>query len=612
MFVPLRKSFLLIFSLLIVFKSPMSWGFLHSSLQKSAVDKKLWEHPQWLSLGHYEKSIWKVSSPFRGTFFLHPRGFHSPKDELLKSIEVLFEEQERNPLQCRYPARVRWLAKELAIPIEMLNACEERQKWKQELNAQAVSLIFAASDLGNASSSFGHTFLKLINPDLGKNKDLTNYGVNYAAHTDRSDGVLYALKGLFGFYQGVFTMLPYHQKIREYVNVEGRDLWEYPLRFSPDEVDFLVDHLIEIEQASAPYYFASDNCAYQILKTLEVVRPSLKVAQQFRFFVIPIDTLKMLDRSGNIFSERIYRKSLKGQYLEGLTQLSDQQVDVLKRGLGSEDKRIDGNLTGVEKAHVIEVGTKFLALEEFRQQKSMTEDIYKLSVQRASLGRVPPLIESKVPPPPEESHDSSAFYWGFGFLGRPVDSDQSYYSFKFRTVFHDLEQIDSGAVKFSHSEMLSVDGRFFPEQERWLLDKLTVLNLLNTPPMTALDRNFAWKVRFDLLDKWNPDFEVGGGASVDIGEARLVSFLSARMLHRNSEDVVGVGPELLFVMRPFQYLGYSLGVTYFLQSQGEDFFRYTSKVDWNFAKNWDVQVGIERRINEVTDANIRFVYNFIL
>ena len=68
--------------------------------------------------------------------------------------------------------------KKINIDAQDILPCRERIEWKEQLGATQVTLIFASSDLGNPASSFGHTFLKLVNPKNAKNRDLIDYGVN--------------------------------------------------------------------------------------------------------------------------------------------------------------------------------------------------------------------------------------------------------------------------------------------------------------------------------------------------------------------------------------------------------------------------------------------------
>jgi len=245
-----------IFFIFILIKASHSWGFSISRTDQyvqQAKDQKLWQDPQWIKLGHYQTNLLgQISSPFKQGLFLDSQGAQSPEKELLTTIESFYSdaqlttEQLGMHPQCYYLARSAWLQKKLNLDPQDILPCENRQQWKKNLNAQSVAIIFAASDLGNASSSFGHTFLKVINPNNAKNKELIDYGVDYSAQTDASEGLLYAVKGLVGVYPGRFAMMPFHQKIREYLNVDGRDIWEYHLNFTPDEVDFLISHLLEM------------------------------------------------------------------------------------------------------------------------------------------------------------------------------------------------------------------------------------------------------------------------------------------------------------------------------------------------------------------------------
>jgi hypothetical protein len=108
-------------------------------------------------------------------------------------------------------------------------------------------------------------------------------------------------------------MLPYHQMIKDYTNIEGRDLWEYELNLTPAEVQRMMWHLLEIEGTYADYYFLSDNCSFALLQLLEVARPGLWLAKDSELYVIPSDSIKRIQ---TIVSKVTHRKSLKTTWLE--------------------------------------------------------------------------------------------------------------------------------------------------------------------------------------------------------------------------------------------------------------------------------------------------------
>lgn len=620
-------NFVILIFLLV--KAPLVWGFSFSDkairLQNyltTARQENLWNDPQWLALGHYEKKYFSYSSPFTQGFFLDPDGARSPEKELLKTIELLYAENDQR-LQCRYLARTQWLNLVLKVDEQDRLPCEEQQLWKKQLNVKGVSLIFAASDMGNASSSFGHTFIKLLNPENAQNKDLIDYGINYAANADASEGIFYALKGLVGMYDGQFTLLPYHQKIREYINLEGRDIWEYYFNFTPEETDFLVNHLIEMENARAPYYFFSDNCSYQILKTLEVVRPDLKLSQEFQYFTIPIDTVKKLTGLPSpIFIGRKYKKSLKTDYLESFAKLDVLQKKALDVAVTDLTISDDYELTKLEKAQVYETAMKYYSLQAFTSNKDYDDQKYQLFLKRASMGIVTGADYISNPEPPEDSHDSSAIYFGMGqsdFQNETI----TFTSLKFRHALHDLEQQDFGTVTFSQNEMGSIEVRYLNTGDGakdFHIHKLTLLNLVNLNPVTQLDKNFSWQFRAEFVnnietfanDTFNSDIEASGGYSYDLAlfeRTRLAYLLTAR--HWN-KSINSIGPEILFVSRLTPKLGFSLDLAYFGHSQRSDYLRYRGKLNYAFRKNFDIQFATENGINKETHHQLQLVWNFIL
>ncbi len=606
-------NYLVLVLLMILVKAPITWGFSVSrtSLYLEQTKKlNLWNSEKWLKLGHYENKLFGATSPFRGPLFINPEGFNSPEKELLTSIESFFSDSpeltqkfKRHP-QCQFLARRNWLIQQLQISQEDILPCEERKKWKQQLGATEVSLIFASSDLGNPASSFGHTFLKLINPNNTQNKDLIDYGVNYAADADESEGVFYAIKGLFGMYGGRFTMLPYHQKIREYLNLEGRDIWEYPLALNPQEVEELINHLLELDNAIAPYYFFSDNCSYQILAALDAIKPELKLSQNYHWWVIPIDTVKTIQRTTHLIDQKKNIKSLKADYLENYARLGFLQKKAVDEAIENLIIPADYELTNEEKAEVYETAVKYLAVKAYRTKKDLDEEKYKLATERALLGPITTDKNKILENSPEQSHDSSALYLGYG---KKIESE--YLSFKFRPAYHDLEQTEAGAVPFSQNNLSTLELRYYTENRKLSLERFTFINLINTNPVSPLDKNISWKVRADMLDQWRPDVEMGGGFSFDLSwptNSRISYFFNARYFKALSHTYQ-MGPEILFITKPLPDLGLSLQLAYLAENENIPYLRFNTKLNYQIFNNFDFQL----QANDQKDLQLSFVKNFI-
>ncbi len=492
-----------------------AWGFSSqqtAAYKEQALAKKLDSSPAWLKLGHYRKTITgKYFSPIRGNYFITPEGNIDPRTELLATLELLFN-QTTSKSQCRYLARTSWLKTVLDIRSEDLEECPERKAWKAQLGATEAYLIFAASDLSSAPSSFGHTFLRLHNPKNKGQLDLLDYGINYAAITGSDGGALYALKGLFGYYPGAYSMLPYHQKIQEYSNLEGRDLWEYKLNLSPQQVELMIDHLLELEGSFAPYYFADENCSSQMLELIEVALPEANLTSQFHDFAIPLDTLKAVSAAGLIADEKL-RTSLQTEWRARYAQLNFSERPALRAVLLKEQ---DSNknylgLSKKEKAETLEAALSYLSIREYRDQKEYNDEKYKLSVARAKLGAITEPVTITPPKSPLLSPSTAAFYLGYGKI-----DEQDYYQFKFRRGFHDLLSDDSGLALFSQMNFLTFDVRYTPTRQNWDLYQFVFLSILSTSPWTQLEKPLSWSIEVGTEPKLNPYFDGGIGASFDL------------------------------------------------------------------------------------------------
>ncbi len=605
------KFLVLIF--VILFKTPVySWGFSFErteSYLKRAEALDLAEHPQWIKLGHYRKieSLFRThyKSGFSAGFFISPNGASSPSEELTGTIKLLYSsaetytsENKEHP-QCYYLARTQWLNRILDVSEEDKVPCPERTAWKKDLNTSSVSLIFAAGDMSNAASTFGHTFLKLNNPQNQGLKDLLNYGIDYSADADDSEGFFYAIKGLFGFYNGQFAMLPFHQKILEYTNVEGRDIWEYQLNFSKEETEFLINHLLEMEKARAPYYFMDENCSTQILRTLEVVRPDLNLVDPIRTFVVPIDTVKLVERSGSLVQSTTYKPALKTEFNKTYKLLSAEQKDIfpdLVKDLKFPNS-IKSKFSNQEKAQLLEAAAAALSLEAFRKKINLDDQKYQLYLQRVELGpgqaASGPEEKSKSP---TKSHDSTRL--SYGRLG-----DETI--IKFRGAFHELEQPHDGLIPHSHIEAIAVSARVEAKTRILKFDRFTVLNLINLNPSNRLENNMAWKTRIEFMDRFRPDFEGGIGSSLSMtsqDELRATAFLTARY---TEAEQAALGPELLMSYHPLNSLGLSLSGTYFFIKKHNDYLRTVFKSNWQFYDKDQIQLDVRWQYENLMDSDFK-------
>jgi len=280
---------------------------------------KLSESRAWLRLAHYDKFLGNVRSEARdktpGEFFVHPNGETDPQAELEASVTaILTDVSSPEPARCRFPAREIFLIQHLGLDAKRLPAidCPKYKDWRNHLNPDAVSIVFASFFMGNPSSMFGHTFLRFHN----RNKNaLLDGSFNYAANAGEENAIVYAWRGMTGGFPGTYAMHPYYVKINEYNDMESRDLWEFELKLSTQEMDFLLAHLWEMSSVYFPYFYLDENCSYQLLTLLEAVRPETKLTHGYSLYVTPTDTLHTLSENNFFTGDAKYRAAVFTRYM---------------------------------------------------------------------------------------------------------------------------------------------------------------------------------------------------------------------------------------------------------------------------------------------------------
>ena len=181
--------------------------------------KEISQSPQWLDLLHYHQIGLFTSFESQAddpNFFLAQDGKTNPYNELTATIRAFLQAQqtETSSAQCQFPARLHWLSSQLGETYFPKHTCKEFEQWFNKIDARSITLIFPAAYLNSPSSMFGHTLMRINR--LSGNNDLLDYSVNYAANADPNDNeLLFSFKGLTGGYPGVFTVLPYYEKVNE-------------------------------------------------------------------------------------------------------------------------------------------------------------------------------------------------------------------------------------------------------------------------------------------------------------------------------------------------------------------------------------------------------------
>ena len=473
-------------------------------LLEKARQEKTWDNAEWHKLLFYEKTYFGglKNNVSNDKFFLSPHGKISPQFELEAAIDgFYFEGNPDESPECLFPERYRWLRKKLGISDEQAPkpVCRAFEEWKSILNVGKASLVFAGGYLNNPSSSYGHTFLRLHRKHT-EGADLLDYTLNYAADAQKDLGLMYALKGIFGFYDGLFATAPYYIKVQEYRNAGSRDLWEFPLNLSEEEMETLLRRAWEMGKFNYPYYFFSKNCSWALLPLLETVRPGIQLNDKFNVAVIPSDSAKAI---ANIFrSDPVYRPSLLKTVQWKRSQLSAAEQDAAYL-LSSSSKKQKNGLEAIKK---FPIGRKAAVLEYsgdyiswlMHSGKIKKEEADKrtmpLMSARAALGQTETFKGSPVPPPSIiDAHDSFRISAGAVFYGKGSAAE-----FAVRGALQDILDPQDGYTEDSELEMLNLRGRYAFDTGRLYLEEGTLARVTSFNPYTRWERQKSWGMGIKL------------------------------------------------------------------------------------------------------------------
>ena len=454
-------------------------------------DSDLWQQlssiqqKQWRRLLHYSGNKSAVITP---DFFVAADGALNPAAELNESIRLLDTQpptvDEKVSFQCRYPLRTRFLAETLNKHWPTQN-CPLLQFWRDKLATVEVDLVFASSFLGNPASSFGHTLLKFVRrgPQGKPRHDLLSYGVSYGANVTSNNALSYMFNGTFGYFYGVFTIAPYADKLREYNFIDNRDLWNFELDLTPEQIKQVIDHLWELRDARMRYYFFDRNCSYQILTFLEAIDPSLDISKSFNLWVIPLDTVRALHRAGKVksFNLRLAREKVITNKLQQLTAAEKKSVLIAQESLHLSGNETSAALDTLIDVNILQINNKpnDKSIQEFQNQVLLARQNQPTSEEMSNILK-----------PEEGPHQKSLAQ--VVFVGGAFYNDKSTPAFGGRVVGKNW--LESQLGMDPQAELVAADFRLRIAQQILALSKLDLVRASSLAPTRYLFPHTAWRL----------------------------------------------------------------------------------------------------------------------
>ncbi len=500
-------------------------------LLKAARDLHLSSQPTWRVLLHYHKRIsggWhsEVDAPY---FFMSREGKHSPSRELEATLAAMFAKQPRKPMRlipaCRFVARRQWLEEALgSASVDLPKPdCPEFDTYRKFFSSDELTLIFPAAHPNSPSSAFGHTLLRLDRSGQNPALHMLNQSINFAAEVPEDVNPLsYAFSGIGGGFKGKFHILPYHIKLREYGQVDNRDIWEYTLALDQRQIDHILAHAYEMLIAWYNYYFFRENCAYQLLSLLEAGFPERRLTNDFPLWSIPVDTIKALDKAG-LIKRRRYVGSLGRKIRLRQHNLSPSQVEMAQAFTRSDHpiQFPEGSYSSEQQAETLDLASDYLRFRRLNGGGPVTRLSHRerLILKKRSAIRTA-TRDLSLPVPrfsPDQGHGTARLLWAVESL-----QGEHQVEFQFRPAYHDFLDPSPG-----YGDNISIDfgstSIGFRSGKQPFFKQFTLLDIQSIEPRDAFFKPISWRTRI----AWSrPDYAAksrftllgGGGLAWRAGE----------------------------------------------------------------------------------------------
>nr|WP_317199123.1 DUF4105 domain-containing protein [uncultured Psychrobacter sp.] len=469
---------------------------LLSKWRKQVEADNLAEHTTWRRLLYFlddKKSILNKGAPKslidNPDFFLSANG-QSDAGAELDAMLIAFANQmtapkttspqttlsqtsnsSNNAAVCRFPARTQWLTDTLGIDGARLQAdCPELASWMKMLNPEQLSIMFAEEYLDNPISAFAHTLLRIDSPISAANPNLIHhaYALNDTVDGDPDDAfAIYAIKSTSGGYNNRIEIDPYHEKLAKYLKDDERDAWTYQLDLTPAEVQQIILHVWETKDLDIPYYFTTDNCASEILRLIDVVRPQQNLLSQLPYVVIPSDVVQLLNDEDLLADARFTP-----------SDSTVRQAELNKAKAAAELGYIS---LSKNDAQAIKSAERNAASSISADGKTIVDHGIVASNNN-----------------PTDRHPFQMAQIGIGQRG-----DNGYIDVGVRAGFHDMLDRTMGFSQFFNLEALAATVRFYDtdsndnEPDNVVLENITILRGRSFNPVNSAQRGKTWGVNVE-------------------------------------------------------------------------------------------------------------------
>jgi hypothetical protein len=511
-----------------------------------AREMELAEDSTWKALLHYARGRCFVDDP---TYYLSQEPC-SLNGELSALISAIFSAQleVRQEVACRFPARISFLRENMAkagisVPAERCSSLEE---YTLKAPAKSVSLVFASENITHPMSVMGHVFLKFSGTSASG--ETLEHAASFFTRISGYNVPGIVLDGLVLGMPAFFALVPYSEQIHGYREVEGRNIFEYPIVGTDYQVRLIHEHVWELRNIKSPYLFVGYNCATVVYFLVSLANPHL--LEQLGWWISPIDVVRRAQES-KIINSRNFIPSLDWEVRFFGDEISrpdaDRVLQTLEKGSAEEVREIfretNEPFRRAFAAALIERETLSSSLSDDRRQEL-------LSTLKASEvdGAEPEFAVDNLKDPSTGPKSSRISIGAVHFDGKP------YGKLEFLPASHSLSDDNRRSYSESMLELAEVSLLLNPDEEAGVIvQKANLYGMESLVPYNPYIGGVSSRFIVGAQQEWDGALSpytaghvtVGLGSTIQLSEdLSLYSLVNGALSYGDSRLVASYFPEV--------------------------------------------------------------------
>jgi len=263
---------------------------------------------------------------------------------------------------------------------------------------------------------------------------------------------------------------------------------------------------------------------------LNAIAPEYGLADRLKWYVLPSDSLKVIQDTPNLVSRISFRASARTQFLQRLNFLSHEEKRNLRNRL--QDFEAEAALKSPDReARLLDAGADYFDFRfasDLQNENSRAAKLKKFWLQkRAEILSPSPALESKIwlKVTPDQGHGSLRA----SFSGGRDSHGESYLEVGFRGAFHDLLDRLEGYPESAEIEFFNFSFRNYWAQQKFRLTDATLFKAFSISPISQFEVSPSWRMHVFASSSQSRscDFcisgtgETAGGFTLNLGSATL-------------------------------------------------------------------------------------------